>query len=264
MTQSKGRMRSAVDGPLGVMIFDNPARHNAVSLGMWEAVAGILDDFAADDAVRVVVVRGAGGKAFVAGADISEFESARSGADALAHYDRTAAAAFDAFARLHKPVIASIDGYCIGGGLAVALACDLRIASTASRFGIPAARLGLGYDFAGIKKLVDVVGPAYAREILFTARRYDADAAWRMGLVNRVVPVGELEATVAGLVEEIAGNAPLTIRAAQEAIDQVLLAESARDLDHVQALVDQCFASEDYAEGRSAFMQKRRPLFRGR
>lgn len=264
MMESKGRMRSEVDGALGVMTFDNPARHNAVSLAMWEAVAGILDDFAANDAVRVVVVRGAGNKAFVAGADISEFESARSGAAALAHYDRTAAAAFAAFARLGKPVIAAIDGYCIGGGLAIALACDLRMASAASRFGIPAARLGLGYDFAGIKRLVDIVGPAYTREILFTARRYDAAAAERMGLVNRVLPAGEFESAVATLVDEIAGNAPLTIRAAKAGIDQVLRAESARDLDHVQALVDQCFASEDYVEGRSAFMQKRRPQFRGR
>lgn len=257
-------MRSEVVGTLGVMTFDNPSRHNAVSLGMWEATAGILDNFAADDAVRVVVVRGAGGRSFVAGADISEFESARSGVDALKRYDQTAAAAFDAFAQLRKPVIASIDGYCIGGGLAIALACGLRIASTASLFGIPAARLGLGYEFAGIKKLVDVAGPAYAREILFTARHYDADAAWRMGLVNRVVTVGELETTVAALVEEIAGNAPLTIRAAKMAIDQVLLTESTRDLDQVQALVDQCFSSDDYAEGRTAFMHKRPPLFRGR
>src|SRR5690606_35238616 len=143
-------------------------------------------------------------------------------------------------------------------------ACDVRIASSGSRFGIPAARLGLGYDFAGIKKLVDVVGPAYAREILFTARRYDSDTAWQMGLVNRVVPTDEFEAAVAALVDDIAGNAPLTILAAKEAIDQALLPESARNLEQVQRLVDQCFASEDYAEGRTAFMEKRRPQFRGR
>lgn len=264
MMTTKGKMRSEVQGAVGVMIFDNPARHNAVSLGMWEAVPAILDGFAADDAIRVVVVRGAGGKAFVSGADISEFESARSGVAAQAHYERTSAAAMEAFARLRKPLVASIDGYCIGGGLAVALACDLRIASASSRFGIPAARLGLGYGFAGVKKLVDTVGPAYAREILFTARRYDADAAWRMGLVNQVVPAAEFEATIAGLVGTMAQNAPLTIQAAKEAVDQVLRPESERDLGHVQALVERCFASEDYTEGRTAFMQKRRPLFRGR
>src|SRR2546423_1421248 len=175
------------------MVSNNPARHNAVSLDMWQAVPKILDAFACDDAIHVVVLSGAGGKAFVSGADISEFGEKRGSREAVLEYNRIADHAHRAIVECKKPTIAMIQGYCIGGGLAVALACDLRIASENSRFGVPAARLGLGYGYSGIKRLADLVGPSFAKEIFFTARPFDTTEALQMGLVNRVKPAAELE-----------------------------------------------------------------------
>jgi enoyl-CoA hydratase len=258
------KMIAEKDGAIGRLIFNNPARHNAVSLEMWEGVTRILDDFEGDEAVRVIVVSGAGGRAFVSGADISEFKERRASEEAAAAYAKISEGARLRLQESAKPTIAMIQGYCIGGGVGTALACDLRIAAEGSKFGIPAAKLGLGYAYDGIKKLVDLVGPAHAREIFFTARQFSAEEALRMGLVNRVVPAD----TLAGVVDEycamIAGNAPLTVRAAKIAVREALKDEGARDLALCKRLVDECFASEDYAEGRTAFMEKRRPAFRGR
>jgi len=258
------KMLAEKDGAIGRIIFNNPARHNAVSLEMWQGLAQIMDDFEADDAVRVIVVSGAGGKAFVSGADISEFAEKRSSRENILEYDRIAGRANAAIIGFPKPTIAMIQGYCIGGGLATAISCDIRIAAEGSRFGVPAAKLGLGYAYDGIKKLIDLVGPALAREIFFTARQFTAEEALRMGLVNQVVPDGELETYVNDYCGMIAANAPLTVRAAKVAIREGLKDESARDLALCKRLVDECFASQDYAEGRTAFMEKRKPVFQSR
>ena len=258
------KMLAAKDGAIGRITFNNPARHNAVSLEMWQALAQIMDDFDHDDAVRVIVVTGAGGKAFVSGADISEFKEKRNTEAAAAEYAKISEAGRKALQETLKPTIAMISGYCIGGGLATALACDLRIAAEGSRFGIPAAKLGLGYAYDGIKRLIDIVGPAYAREIFYTARQFTAEEALQMGLINRLLPAVELEGYVKNYCDMIAANAPLTVRAAKQIVREALTDESRRDMALCKHVVDACFASEDYAEGRTAFMEKRRPVFRGR
>ena len=262
MTQTD-KMLSRKEGGVGYLIFNNPERHNAVSLEMWEAASGFLADFAADKNIRVVVLTGAGGKAFVSGADISKFESERSSKEAIDRYNVAVDKANTAVYEFPKPTIAMIRGYCIGGGVGLALCCDLRICSDNSKFGVPAAKLGLGYGYAGIKKLVDVVGPSFAKEIFFTARQFTAAEALQMGLVNRMLPEGELEAYVKNYAETISGNAPLTVDAVKYIVGQVVKDESKRDLQKCADLVAQCFASSDYIEGRTAFMEKRKPQFKG-
>jgi enoyl-CoA hydratase/carnithine racemase len=258
------KMLARKEDGIGWMTFNNPERRNALGIEMQEAIPAILGDFAADDEVRVVVMSGAGGKAFVSGADISEFEQRRSSPDAIAEYDRISGDAFRAYQTLGKPLIAMIQGFCMGGGLLTAMRADLRIASDDSQFGVPAARLGLGYGYGGVKALVDLVGVTHTREILLTGKRFPAEDAMRWGLVNRVVPVEQLEETVVELAATIAENAPLTIKAIRKSVDETLKDESRRDLASIESLVAECFASEDYKEGRSAFMEKRRPAFRGR
>src|SRR6266853_3807949 len=202
------KMIAEKDGPIGRLIFNNPARHNAVSLEMWQGLAQIMDDFEADDAVRVIVVSGAGGKAFVSGADISEFKEKRANEEAAAAYSKISEASRLRLQETLKPTIAMIRGYCIGGGVGTALACDLRIAAEGSKFGIPAAKLGLGYGCDGVRRLIDLVGPACAREIFYTARQFSAEEALRMGLVNQVVPADSLESYVKDYCQMIAANAP--------------------------------------------------------
>ena len=251
------------DGAIGWMIFNNPERRNAVSLEMWRAIPDVLAAFEADPEVRVVVFTGAGERAFVSGADISQFEAERSDSTAEARYSSASAAASAAMAGLSKPSIAMIRGYCIGGGLAVALTCDLRICAEDARFAIPAARLGLGYGFGGVKALIDVVGPAIAKEILFTARHFTAEEALRVGLVNRAVEAEALEGVVRNYAAMIAANAPLTLRAAKLAAREALRDPEKRRLAEVEAAVAACFDSADFREGRTAFMEKRSPAFRG-
>ncbi len=262
MTQTD-KMLSRKEGGVGTLTFNNPERHNAVSLDMWEAAQGILADFAADQAVRVVVVTGAGGKAFVSGADISKFESERSSKEAIDRYNAAVDKANTAVYEFPKPTIAMIRGYCIGGGVGLALACDLRICSDNSKFGVPAAKLGLGYGFKGIKKLVDVVGPSFAKEIFFTARQFTANEALQMGLVNRVLPEAELEKYVKDYADTISGNAPMTVNSVKYIVGESVKPESERNLKRCADLVAQCFASNDYKEGRTAFMEKRKPAFTG-
>lgn len=257
-------MLAEVSNGVGWMTFNNPERHNAMKMEMNRAIVDVMERFGADDAVRVVVIQGAGEKAFVSGADISEFETNRSSPEARAQFDAVAAAAGRAMDDLDKPLVAKIRGYCMGGGLATALRADIRIAAADGQFAIPAARLGLGYGFGGVRPLVDLVGPAMASEILMSARRFTAAEANHMGLVNRVVPVDELDDAVAELARSISENAPLTVRAAKAAIAETRKDPDRRDLDRVAELVEACFTSEDYVEGRRAFMEKRRPDFLGR
>jgi enoyl-CoA hydratase/carnithine racemase len=256
------RIISRKDGAVGWLIFNNPERRNAVSLDMWEAIPEVLASFSSDPDVRVVVLTGAGDKAFVSGADISQFESQRSSAETVAHYDEVGEKAQSRLKNFDKPVIAMIRGYCLGGGLNIANLCDLRIAADDARFGIPAAKMGLGYRAGSMKHLVDIVGPAFAREIMITARQFSADEARQMGLVHKVVPVPELEKVTREYCEMIAANAPLTMRAAKRIICEV----TANDYDAAACSnwVKECFESEDYREGRRAFMEKRKPVFKGR
>jgi enoyl-CoA hydratase/carnithine racemase len=258
------KMAAHKDGAIGWITFDNPARRNAVSLEMWQALADIVADYAADEAIRVIVLKGAGDKAFVSGADISEFGEKRSSAQNSREYNETSLRAMTALQDVDKPTIAMIRGWCVGGGVALAVACDIRIASDDSGFAIPAAKLGLGYNFEGVRRLVQLVGPAFAREIFFTARKFTAAEAVAMGLVNRLVPAGELEASVREYAGTIAGNAPLTVASIKTLVAQALKDESARDMALCREVVDRCFASTDYVEGRTAFMEKRKPRFTGR
>ena len=262
MTQTD-RMLSRKEGSVGYMIFNNPEKHNAVSLEMWDAASRIMSDFGKDDAIRVVVITGAGGKAFVSGADISRFESERANEDAQARYNEIVARANDSLYDFPKPTIAMIRGYCIGGGLGLAVCCDLRICSDNSTFAIPAAKLGLGYGYPGIKRLSDLVGPSFAKEIFYTARQFNAAEAQTMGLVNRVVPADQLEGYVKGYADTIGGNAPLTVNAVKFIANQTVADEHKRDLARCADLVKRCFASKDYIEGRRAFMEKRKPAFTG-
>jgi enoyl-CoA hydratase/carnithine racemase len=252
------------DGRVGTMIFNNPERHNAVSLEMWAAATRVLDDFARDDAVRVVVITGAGGKAFVSGADISKFESERATEEAVARYGTVSARFHTTLCDFPKPALAQVQGYCIGGGLNLAIACDLRFCSEGSRFALPAARLGLGYGYRGFKRFVDTVGPAHAKDIFFSARQFGAAEALAMGVVSKVLPEAELAAFVTGYANTVADNAPLTVAAIKQAAIEALKPEAERNLKLVDEMVARCFASRDYIEGRTAFMEKRKPVFRGR
>jgi enoyl-CoA hydratase/carnithine racemase len=258
------KMLARKAGGVGWMTFNNPERHNAVSMEMWQAAERILADFIADEAVRVVVVNGAGGKAFVSGADISKFESERSGEEAVAAYQAQTAKVYDRLADCPKPTIAMIQGHCIGGGTALAVCCDIRICGDTASFGVPAAKLGLGYPLAGIRRLVDLVGPSFAKEIFFTAKKWSAEEARIMGLVNRVVPNDALEATVLDYAGTIAGNAPLTVGSVKTIVREALKDRGAADEALCDRLVKACFASQDYIEGRRAFMEKRKPAFQGR
>ena len=262
MTQTD-KMLSRKEGGVGIVTFNNPERHNAVSLEMWEATTRMLNDFAADSDIRVVVLTGAGGKAFVSGADISKFGSERATLEAVRSYNSKTDATYASIADFPKPTIAMISGYCIGGGLGLATCCDLRIASDNSRFAVPAAKLGLGYGYSGLKRLVDIVGPSFAKEIFYTARQFDAQEALAMGLVNRVVPAAELESYVKGVTDMISANAPLTIKAVKYTVGEIVKDESKRNVARSAELVEACFKSRDYTEGRTAFMEKRKPVFTG-
>jgi enoyl-CoA hydratase/carnithine racemase len=258
------RLVARKEGALGWLIFNNPERRNAISRDMWRAIPGVVADFEADDTVRVVVLVGAGDKAFVSGADISQFESERANHQANQLYTETSAAATRALERLKKPSLAMIRGYCMGAGMVIALTCDLRVASDDSRFAIPAARLGLGYAFEGTQRLVHVIGPTRAAEVLFTARQLSAAEALAMGLINQVTSSAALEDSVRQLARTLSDNAPLTLAAAKLAIKQALRDPEDRKLDAVRAAVAACFDSQDYAEGRRAFIEKRKPRFTGK
>lgn len=263
MEDQNDKMLARKEASVGHMIFNNPEKHNAVSLDMWDAGDAILDDFEKDAGVRVVVLSGAGGKSFVSGADISRFEKERGSEEAVRHYNDRIKLVYERIHVFPKPTIAMIDGYCIGGGLNLAAACDLRFCSAKSKFAMPAARLALGYPYAAIKRLTDAVGPAAAKHLMFSAERIDAQEAYRLGLVQKILAEDELQAFVADYAGKIAANAPLTVKAMKLISSEVLKESDKRDLAICDRLVSECFASEDYKEGRRAFMEKREPDFKG-
>ena len=259
-----GKMLATKADGVGIMTFNQPAKRNAISIEMWQGVADILGAWEMDDGVRSVILSGAGDKAFVSGADISQFEKLRNSAEASAEYDRMASAGRQALANFAKPVIARIRGFCMGGGLAIAMRADIRITAEDGIFGIPAARLSVAYAFDQVRRLVQLVGPAHAAMILYTARKLDAHYAERIGLVNECVPVADLDETVLNIARSIANNAPLSITASKLAIEANLKDPADRDMEAIRRQGKICFDSADFREGRTAFMEKRSPVFTGR
>jgi len=256
------RLEVREQGHVAYVTVNNPERRNAISVDMWEAIPAVLSRYESDAEVRVIVLSGAGDKAFVSGADISQFEKERSSADAVQRYEELAEGAAARLQDCDKPLIAMIRGYCLGGGLNIAVLCDLRIASDDARFGIPAAKMGLGYRASSMKNLVEVVGAANAREIMLTARQFTAAEAREMGLVNQVTTKEGLDAAVREYCEMISGNAPLTMRTAKRIIREI--GRAGYDAAKCRAWAKECFESEDYKEGRKAFMEKRKPVFTGK
>ena len=259
-----GRVKAWTEGAALHIRFNNPAKHNALSVDMWEALPPLLERAEKDDAVRMVVFTGEGEKSFASGADISQFEDLRAAKEAVKRYEVLAEAALQGIHEFGKPTLACIRGYCIGGGVNVAIACDIRIASASSVFAIPATRLGLGYRFSALKNLVDLIGPGLAKDLFFTGRRLDAAQALRIGLVNRVVEVDELQRLLGEYVQSITTGAPLTIKAGKRIVREVLKPDADVDAELCRRLILDCFESEDYVEGRRAFMEKRKPEFKGR
>ena len=258
-----GKILSEVKDGIGWIIYNNPERRNAVSLSMAAKVAKIISDHIKNDDVRVVIIRGEGGKSFVAGQDISEFEKLRSTRGGVERYERITNSMYDGVRHCPKPVIAMIDGYCMGGGVALACACDIRICSENSVFAVPAGRLGIGYRPNFTRWVVETVGFSTTKEILFTARRYNATEALQIGLVNRVVSVSELTVYVTEYANTIVENAPISVHASKSIVNTVVNSPSEWDLEEMQKLVDACSNSDDYVEGRRAFMEKRTPKFKG-
>ncbi len=245
-------------GQLGHICFAYPERLNAVDLEGWQALPALLDKLQQYDDLRLIVLSGAGGKAFVAGADISQFEEAFSG-PASGQYDRATIEGFDAIANCPVPTLAAIEGHCIGGGLGIALSCDVRLARDDSQFGIPAGRLGLAYPANATARLVNTVGAAYAKEIIFTARKFNCHEAMRMGLINQVSTAENFAESRDALIKQICANAPMSLRTSKFIIEN----RQASPEDVSQRLAD-CLESADYAEGRQAFMAKRTPVFTGK
>lgn len=264
MDTGTDKIHAGVFGAVGWIVFNSPDKHNAISLSMSEGAYRALRAFEEDDAVRVIALRGNGGKAFVSGADISEFAEKRSNAEAAAEYEKASGNFFEGVRNCPKPTVAMIQGYCMGGGLGLACACDLRISDETSIFAIPAGRLGIGYRPNMTRWVSEAVGSANTKEILFTARRYNAEEALAMGLVNKVVPSDEIASYVEEYVNGIADNAPLSVRASKFIVNEVAKSPSDWDVDTAEEMVKACANSADYAEGRTAFMEKRRPEFKGK
>ena len=258
------KMLAAKQDGIGFVTFNQPEKRNAMSLEMWVGLGEILEDFEADNSISVVVMSGAGDKAFVSGADISQFEKSRNNADGQKEYDRLTSVGREKFHKFQKPIIAKIRGFCMGGGLAIAMSTDLRIAATDGQFGIPAARLSIAYGTESVQKLIELVGPAHARMILYTARRIDAKEAERIGLINQCVAIEDLDSTVMEIARSIAENAPLSVKASKITINELLKPESKRNVAAIKEMTEICFNSADYKEGRTAFMEKRQPKFIGR
>src|SRR5437870_6454577 len=263
-SHADGKILQSVDDGVGVITFNNPEKRNAMSLEMWEGFGEALIALRDDPDVRVVILVGAGDKAFVSGADISQFEKTRHNAEASEEYSRRSEAQRALLADYPKPTIACIRGFCLGGGMQVAMLADIRFAAENSQFGIPAAKLGIAYGYDGLRNLVSLVGPSWARLIMYTGMRIDSAEALRIGLVDRVLPNDSLWDETMEIARTISGNAPLAIQAAKITIAQVLKDERKRDMDAIKAIGTACMDSEDFREGRTAFMEKRKPQFKGK
>ena len=256
-------LKSVIEG-VGVVTFNNPEKRNAMSLDMWEGLGQALTELRDDGDVRVVVLVGAGDKAFVSGADISQFEKNRHNAAASEEYSRRSDAQRTLLGSYPKPTISCIRGFCLGGGMQVAMLTDIRIAAEDSQFGIPAAKLGIAYGYEGLRNLVSLVGPSWARLIMYTGMRIDSKEALRIGLVDRVIPTNELWGETMEIARTISTNAPLAIKAAKITIAQVLKDPVDRDMGSIKQIGIDCMDSEDFREGRRAFMEKRKPQFKGK
>jgi len=254
----------AVEGHVATVTLNRPEQRNPLSSIMLRDLAAAFRWCQREPEVRVVVLTGAGGKSFVSGADISKFEDERASREAVERYNAATEKVYSTVATYPKPTIAMIQGYCLGGGLNLAVCCDLRFCSEGSRFGLPAAKLGLGYGYPGLKRFIDTIGPAHTKDIFFSARQFGAAEALTMGLVNRVLPDSELASSVEEYAGTVAANAPLTVDAIKQISLEVLKPESERDLERAAQLVARCFASQDYVEGRRAFLEKRKPVFTGK
>jgi enoyl-CoA hydratase len=260
---TKEKMLSKSENGVGYITFNNPEKHNAVSIEMWDALVTILNDFKNNKDIRVIVLIGAGGKSYVCGADISKFDKERSSKEAVLNYNKKTQMVYELLETFPKPTIAMINGYCIGGGLNLAVCCDIRICSQKSKFAMPAAKLSLGYPFSSIKRLFDIMGPGMAKHFMFTADRINADEALTCGLVQKLVPEDTLVNFVKEYALTISKNAPLTIRAMKQIGIEILKNPDDRDLVLCEELASVCFDSEDYKEGRNAFMEKRPANFKG-
>lgn len=258
-----GEVLVAIDGPIATLTLSNPARRNAISIPMWQALVDFARSTHERPEIRVAVIRGEGRQAFSGGADISGFAEARSGTSNASAYDDLVEEACVAIEAMRCPSIALIHGACVGAGASVAASCDIRLAAAGSFFAVPAARLGLGYDPRGIARFLRVMGQAAAAELLFTAERFPVERAAAIGAVAAVAPADEIETRVRSMAERIADNAPLTIAAAKAAL-RAHARSDAGGLEQAMRLYVQADASADYAEGRAAFLGKRAPQFKGR
>lgn len=258
-----GKVDICISDSVGTVQLSNPAKLNALTVTMWRQLTEGMQRLDADTAVRVVVIEGDGAQAFAAGADLSEADFGRG--NAAVHSEMVAASsqAYLAVQHCSKPVIAKIRGVCMGGGLGLAAACDLRVCSNDARFRMPAALLGLGYPLLGVQRFVEVMGAQATVDIFLTARTFDAEEALRIGLVSRVVGAGDIDDATNELARSVSEQAPLTLRALKLAVQASLVEPAQRNVEAVQAAIDACFASADLQEGTRAFQEKRKPRFAG-
>ncbi len=250
-------------GARATITISNPEKRNAMSLAMWQDLTAKMHECGQDDDLRVVVLRGEGGKAFVSGADIGGADVG-AGAHGLLAYDAATSDAYRAVAQCPHPVLVQIDGYCIGGGLGLAVAADIRICDETSQFAIPAAKLGVGYSVDGVAMLMQLVGPSMTKDILFTARRLGAEEALRVGLVSQIVGKGQVADRIDEMAAAVIENAPLTLRTVKQTVAALAWRPDDDAMLAIQELIDGCFASADHREGLEAFFAKRPAVFKGR